>query len=119
VGGYERGERDISVARFTELCAAIGAAPEQILSAALRNLPGDGQQQVTIDLARLADSADEVADVVEGFAHRVKAQRKDWLTDVVTLRAGDLKVLAHEAGEEPETLLRHIHDAVIRVGTED
>jgi hypothetical protein len=49
----------------------------------------------------------------------VKAQRKDWLTDVVTLRAGDLKVLAHEAGEEPETLLRHIHDAVIRVGTED
>jgi transcriptional regulator with XRE-family HTH domain len=49
VGGYERGERAISVERFCRLAAAYGVPAGELLARALRTLGGD----VIVDLTRV------------------------------------------------------------------
>jgi transcriptional regulator with XRE-family HTH domain len=53
VGGYERGERAISVERFCRLAAAYGVPAGELLGRALRMLSGD----VIVDLTRVERSA--------------------------------------------------------------
>jgi transcriptional regulator with XRE-family HTH domain len=119
VGGYERGERDISVERLVELSFAIGIAPEELLADSLARLLPNTYTEVAIDLVRLRDARNAEARAVNEFARRIRTERNDLAGDVVTVRAGDLQIIAGEAGTDVPSLLRAIEPAVVRVGPEE
>ena len=53
VGGYERAERSISLARFCEMADFYGVPPERLLGRALELLGPDARPLRVLDLARL------------------------------------------------------------------
>jgi transcriptional regulator with XRE-family HTH domain len=118
VGAYERGERDLSVSRLVQLAAAYHVRPDDLLRAAMTRLHADAYRELTIDLRRLSRVRDPSASVVAAYAKTVKDERRDYFADVLTVRAGDLEVLAGRAHLEPTELLAHLGDAVVRVGGE-
>jgi hypothetical protein len=116
VGGYERGERDISTERLVELAYAIGTRPDALLSDSLRRLFVEGYREVSIDLTKLHEARGPEVEIVEGFARRVRQERGDLEAGVLTVRAGDLQIIAGEAGTDVPSLLEAIQPAVVRVG---
>ncbi|MCA1845772.1 MAG: helix-turn-helix domain-containing protein [Actinomycetota bacterium] len=114
VGGYERGERAISLQRFCELAAVYGVTPDIILANALRDADPVGRHEIVIDLTQLArlDGTD-VSQVAE-FIHKVKMERGDYLSDVITLRSGDVEAIASASQVEPRALLRRLEPAIAR-----
>lgn len=117
VGGYERGERDISAERFVDLAFALGTTPEELLGDAMRRGFPKTHVEASIDLAALQrrDGTDS-ARAVRAFAHRVQLERQDLFGDVLTVRAGDLEVIARDAGTDMPALLDELGDAIIRIG---
>lgn len=114
VGGYERGERTISVERFVELAEVYGVAPDRLLGSALEQVSPEGRRSLSINLSRLAQLENDVARRVAESVHRVKAQRGDYLTDVITLRSGDVEVLALESRVSPRTLISGLRPALLK-----
>jgi transcriptional regulator with XRE-family HTH domain len=114
LGGYERGERAISVIRFCDLARLLGVPPDQLLGRALDIASRDGRREVVLELADLPDS--EPGRQAAAFAHRMKSSRGDYLSTIVTLRAGDLEVIADASGLDVPRLLASLGPAVRRVG---
>src|SRR5438309_276528 len=54
VGGYERGERAISLERFCDLAVVYGIPPDRLLAEVLGQLEPEGREEVVIDLNRLS-----------------------------------------------------------------
>lgn len=111
VGSYERGTRTISVPLLCELATLYGVPPDRILSDALSGPVGEAPGGVVIDLNRLPRLEGEDGRVLSEFVGQVRALRGDPSSDVITLRAGDLEVLASALGAESGTLLRRISPA--------
>jgi transcriptional regulator with XRE-family HTH domain len=109
VAGYERAERAVTVQRFCDLCEVYGVRPERLLAQALQ--AHQGRETVQIDLTNLDRLDPEEARLVGGFLRRVAARRGRPGADVVTVRAGDLEVLATAAD-------RSVDDLLAEVGTE-
>jgi transcriptional regulator with XRE-family HTH domain len=114
LGGYERGERAISVIRFCDLARLLGTPPDQLLGRALEIASSEGRREVVLELADLPDS--EPGRQAAAFAHRLKSSRGDYLSTIVTLRAGDLQVIADASGLDVPRLLSSLGPAVRRVG---
>jgi transcriptional regulator with XRE-family HTH domain len=114
LGGYERGERTISIPRFCDLAELLGVPADQLLSRALRYLDPEKHGEVMIDLGRLPDSA--AGRRVAEYAHTVKSMRGDFLSDVLTLRAGDLRVIARTSAMPMRRLVSNLGQAIRRVG---
>lgn len=112
VGGYERGERSISVERFCDLARLYGVPPERLLALALLEMAPAGRRKVVIDLDRLILLNDKEAREVAELAHRVKAVRGDYITSVISLRSGDVEELALTLREKPETVMRKLQPAL-------
>jgi hypothetical protein len=116
VGAYERGERDISVSRLVQLAGAYNVRPDELVRAAMTRLHADAYRELTIDLRRLSRVRDPSASVVAAYAKTVKDERRDYFSDVLTVRAGDLAVLAGRAHLEPGELVAHLGEAIVRLG---
>ena len=112
VGSYERGTRTISTPLFIELSALYGVPPDRLLSEALASSQSEAITDVVIDLTRLPRLQGEETRVVIEFVERVQAQRRGPHSDVITLRAGDLQVLAASAGVQPRALLNLLSPAL-------
>ena len=106
VAGYERAERAISLQRFCDLCKVYGARPERVLTQALRKCEGIGEAK--IDLAKLDRLDPEEERLVGGFLEHVTARRGRPGTETVTVRAGDLEVLATAADRSVDELLAEV-----------
>jgi transcriptional regulator with XRE-family HTH domain len=106
VAGYERAERSISLQRFCELCKVYGVQPERVLTQVLRACEGRGQAQ--IDLAKLDRLDPEEERLVGGFLEHVTARRGRPGAETVTVRAGDLEVLATAADRSVDDLLADV-----------
>jgi transcriptional regulator with XRE-family HTH domain len=112
LGGYERGERLISIPRLCELAEVYGTPADRLLGEVLDGLDPVGRKEVIIDLTRLARvETDNMAPVAE-FIHEVRTQRADYLADVITLRAGDLQELSMRTHYSPEALLEKLSPAI-------
>lgn len=111
VGGYERGERSISLYRFTQMARLYGVAPEQLLAQALGSL-SQARKSVVIDLNRISVLDRDQSRVLAAFAHDVQAQRSDYLTKVISLRSGDLEELAVMSGTTPHDLLKRLRPVI-------
>ena len=105
VGGYERGERGITLARFCELAAIYGVPADRLLAEVLEESAPDGRGSVMIDLTRLHLLRDSAAGLVASFVHDIRTQRGDYQAPVITLRSGDLQTLALAARVDPPSML--------------
>ena len=112
LGGYERGERSISLERFVELSRLYGIPADRLLAEALIQAAPEGRQEVVLDLNRLMLVTGEEGRIVGDLVHRVKLQRGDYLTDVITLRSGDIEALALVTNRTPAEVLRILQPAV-------
>jgi len=112
VGSYERGTRTISAPLFCELSALYGVPPDRLLAEALAVSQTESATDVVIDISRLPRLRGEEARVVIEFVEQVRAQRRGPHSDVITLRTGDLQVLAATAGVQPQALLNLLSPAL-------
>jgi transcriptional regulator with XRE-family HTH domain len=112
VGSYERGTRTISAPLFCELSALYGVLPDRLLAEALAASQAEGVADVVIDISRLPHLRGQEARVVIEFVEQVQAQRRGPHSDVITLRTGDLQILAAAAGIQPRALLNVLSPAL-------
>jgi transcriptional regulator with XRE-family HTH domain len=112
LGGYERGERSLTIDRFCELASVYSANPDEVLSRVLGRLDPAGRDEVVIDLRRIGQIESEERTLVAEFVHRIKVLRGDYLTDVLTLRGGDVAALAMASGRRSDELMIGIRPAL-------
>ena len=112
IGGYERGERAISLERFCDIAALYGIPADRLLADVLVRLRPEGRAEVIIDLNELemlpGDEPRKAAEMVE----RVRQQRGGEAGDLVILRAGDLEALALSFHLPAGDLLRRLEPAI-------
>ena len=113
VGSYERGTRTISVPLLCELAGLYGIPPDRILADALANSLPEAQREVVIDLRRLPKLQGEDGRVLTEFVGQVRALRGDLASEVITLRAGDVEVLASSLGSESKALMQRIRPTLL------
>src|SRR5918999_3607951 len=97
VGAYERGDRNVTVARLSELAGFYGVPVSEIL-------PGDdspvapgqpeGRKRVVLDLEGLSRVPESDRDPLARFTHAIQIQRGDYNGRVLTIREDDLMALA-------------------------
>jgi transcriptional regulator with XRE-family HTH domain len=96
VGAYERGDRNVTVARLSELAGFYGVPLVDILpedgSAAGR--AREERRSVTLDLEGLERVPRPDRDPLERFASAIQRQRGDFNGRVLTFREDDLLALA-------------------------
>lgn len=112
VGSYERGTRTISAPLFCELSALYGIPPDTLLAEALAASQTEAVADVVIDLTRLPSLRGDEARVVIEFVEQVQSQRRGPHSDIITLRTGDIQVLAAAAGIQPRALLSLLSPAL-------
>jgi transcriptional regulator with XRE-family HTH domain len=105
IGGYERGERSISLARFCELAKFYGVPADRLLFRTLEQLEPAARRETILDLGQVERLDDETGRAVADFVRDVKRERGDPAQDVITLRAGDLEAIALSSGIEIAQLL--------------
>jgi transcriptional regulator with XRE-family HTH domain len=106
VAGYERAEREISLRRFVELCEVYGVRPERLLTQVLQAREDRGR--VELDLTKLEGLDPEDEQLVGGILRRVAARRGRPAAEVITIRAGDLELLATAADRSVDDLLTEL-----------
>jgi transcriptional regulator with XRE-family HTH domain len=114
LGGYERGERTISLERFCGLVSIYGVPADRLLANILARLSPEGRRELTININRLSLVGGEVARVVSELVHRVRAQRGDYMSEVITLRSGDLEALGMAADLRPRALITSLRPALVQ-----
>jgi len=112
VGGYERGERSISLERFCELARFYEIPPDRLLAEALASLEPNTRSEIVLDLTKLSQVGDEDRRAVTEFVHRIRGQRSDYDADRLTLRAGDLEAIALSSHRSPGRVLSSLKPAL-------
>ncbi|HEX6131177.1 MAG TPA: hypothetical protein VF044_05565, partial [Actinomycetota bacterium] len=99
------------------IARALGEAPEALLAEALA-VAEPARGPVTVDLNLLPD--DDVGRRVAAFAHAVRSRRGDYLSRIITFRAGDVSAIASSAGVSAAAVRRSVAPAIVRLaaGTE-
>jgi transcriptional regulator with XRE-family HTH domain len=112
LGGYERGERAISLERFTELASVYGVPADRLLGEILDRVDPEGRVEVVVDLSQLELLPGEEPRRAAELVERVVSLREERMGDRVTLRAGDLEELALATRLTPGELVRRLEPAV-------
>ena len=125
LGAYERGERTISVPRLQRLAQIYDVPVDQLLPAdhsnplsrasagAAQTRANGGERsgrKVTIDLVKLNEARGPERDLLRHFLASVQVQRQDFNGRVITIREGDLRVMASMFGRSIEALLMRLED---------
>lgn len=112
VGAYERGDRNVTVARLSELADFYGVPVTELL-------PNDGagtgrrlqrRRKVVLDLENLERVPPSERHPVVRFASAVQLQRGDFNGRVLTIRESDLTALALMYETSAEELARKLVD---------
>jgi transcriptional regulator with XRE-family HTH domain len=97
VGAYERGDRNVTVARLAELANFYGVPVSEILPDD-NGLPTpaapEARRRVVLDLEGLKRVPEEDRDPLSRFTHAIQIQRGDYNGRVLTIREDDLMALA-------------------------
>jgi transcriptional regulator with XRE-family HTH domain len=110
VAGYERAERRITVERFVELAEFYDVSPARLLAHAVRATGGG--DPVVIDLTQAETLEGPEGRVLSEFAREVRELRGETGANTVSLRTGDLEVLATLSGREREAFIDRIRPAL-------
>lgn len=112
VGAYERGDRNVTVARLSELSNFYGVPVSELL-------PNDGspttpqvesRRRVVLDLEGLAKVPETDRDPLSRFTHAIQIQRGDYNGRVLTIREDDLMALALLYQTTSDELARRLKD---------
>ena len=121
LGAYERGERALSVPRLLRLAELYRVPADQLLPRSghdveidLTEPPGAAGEGFTIDLVRLHELDDEDAAVISRYAATIQLQRQDFNGQMLTIRQGDLRLLAAVMGRSPEELGTRLDELALR-----
>jgi transcriptional regulator with XRE-family HTH domain len=112
LGGYERGERAISLERFWELSSVYGVPADRLLGDVLDRVDPEGRVEVLVDLSQLELMAGEEPRIAAELVERVIELRGERLGGAVALRAGDLAELALASRLSPGDLVRRLDPAM-------
>ena len=119
LGAYERGERAISVPRLSRLAHFYEVPVGQLLPR------GDGvvddsatslDQQVTIDLDRLARVPGAEAAVLGRFLAMIQGQRREFNGSSLTIRRDDLRTIACILDTGLEEIADRLDELGVRLG---
>ena len=111
LASYERGERPVSVDRLFRLSFMYRISPARLVADVLRRV--EGRPPVRIDVRRIRDLGGAEAGILDGFIRNVLMLRDQPVADVVTLREGDLEVLATATGRRVRNFLEAIEPALM------
>lgn len=112
IGGYERGERSISVERFCDLALLYGVPADQMLAETLERLTPIGRAEIVIDLTQLELLPGEEPRLAAELVERVRRERGGEVGNLVSLRAGDLQALALASRLDPVDLISRLERAI-------
>jgi transcriptional regulator with XRE-family HTH domain len=112
LGGYERGERAISLERFWELAGVYGVPADRLLGDVLDRIDPEGRVEVLVDLSQLELIPGDEPRIAAELVERVVRLRGERLGGAVALRAGDLEEMALASRMTPAELVRRLEPAV-------
>lgn len=112
LGGYERGERAISLERFWELASVYGVPADRLLGLVLDRIDPEGRVEVVVDLGQLDLLPGDESRIAAELVERVTSQRGERGITSVALRAGDLEELALASRLTPAELIRRLEPAL-------
>ncbi len=113
VGAYERGDRNVTVARLSELADFYGVPVGEILPDDGHAVaPGEplGRRRVVLDLEGLERVPESDRDPLSRFTHAIQIQRGDYNGRVLTIREDDLMALALLYQTSADELSRRLGD---------
>jgi len=97
VGAYERGDRNVTVARLSELADFYGVPVSEILpedGGTMAPSAAEARRRVVLDLEGLKKVPEHDRDPLSRFTHAIQIQRGDYNGRVLTIREDDLMALA-------------------------
>lgn len=96
VGAYERGDRNVSIARLAELADFYGVPVAELLpdDERARRPAGPSRRRIVLNLESLAFVPESERDPLARFTAAIQVQRGDFNGRVLTLRENDLMALA-------------------------
>lgn len=97
IGAYERGDRNVTVAKLSDLAAFYGVPMSEIIpDDGAPPAPGtfDGRRRVVLDLEGLGKVPEQDRDPISRFATAIQVQRGDFNGRILTIREDDLMALA-------------------------
>ena len=110
LASYERAERTVSIERFFRLASLYEISPIRLLADVWRRV--EGRPSVRIDVPRMKSLGGAEAAILDGFIRNVFILRDQDVSDTVSLRAGDLEVLATATGRRVHEFLNAIGPAL-------
>ena len=118
MAAYERAERTVPIKRFVRLGFLYDISPVRLLADVLRRV--EGRPAIRIDVRRVRSMEGAEAGILDGFIRNVFMLRDQAVADTISLREGDLEVLATATGRrvrefleaiEPALATQHVPDA--------
>jgi transcriptional regulator with XRE-family HTH domain len=112
VGAYERGDRNVTVARLSELADFYGVPVSEILPEDSASAAGttNGRRRVVLDLESLERVPPPDRDPLARFTTAIQVQRGDFNGRVLTIRQDDLMALALIYQTTADELSRRLDD---------
>jgi transcriptional regulator with XRE-family HTH domain len=110
LASYERGERTLSVERFLLLADLYDIPSARLIAEISRR--AEGRPPIVVDV-RTAHAIDGVEGaVLAEFVHEVIALRRQPASEEISLRDGDLEVLATASGSRAEQFMEAVEPAL-------
>lgn len=105
VGAYERGERAVSISRLQRMAAFYRVPVSELLPTEVgaASMLADRGPELVIDLTALEQET-ELEPAVRRYAAAIQARRGDYNGQVLTVRGGDLELLAAVLDAAPDEL---------------
>jgi transcriptional regulator with XRE-family HTH domain len=116
LGTYERGERSLSVERLHRLARLYRVPVDKLLpnEPTRTTGPDDGvtvapPEDVVIDLTALESHGEDMdLDSLRRYVSVIQGERQDWNGQLLSMRRGDLRVLARLTGTDLDHTRRHL-----------
>ena len=110
LASYERGERALSVEKFLLLADFYDIQPARLIAQISRRAEGRPPIVVDVQTAHAIDGVEGA--VLADFVHEVIALRRQPASEEISLRDGDLEVLATAAGRRAEQFMEAVEPAL-------
>jgi transcriptional regulator with XRE-family HTH domain len=111
VGAYERGDRNVTVTKLSELAEFYDVPVSEILpDDGGPQAPGNGRRRVVLDLSSMDRVPEADRDPISRFTTAIQIQRGDFNGKVLTIREDDLMALALIYQTTADELARRLDD---------
>jgi transcriptional regulator with XRE-family HTH domain len=114
LGAYERGERHISLERFTRLAEIYNTSAARLMSEVADGAPSPVPGSIVVHLDRLDQLGEPMRAPVAEFVDRILTKRGGAATETIILRAADMNEMAFRMGR-PASELAAVLDSALEV----